>query len=475
MKDMKRQQALTGTGIAVLALVVAACSSSPGPGASSTAPATTSSGPAPGATQVWAKTWTPTTQGKPSEVRSLAVSPDSSTLYVSGNGPIIAYDASDGSERWTVSEPSFITSGSALSINQVGSTVFVAGTTGSESNSDYLTIAYIADTGKELWRSTFAGQGKSVDQAQSIAASASIVVVDGTSTDPKTGVDFATVAYDSATGAQLWVARYNGPTGGAEGWFPDGRHSLTVSADGTSAYVTGGSETSKGNTDYVTIAYDMATGLQRWASRYGDESNGQDMATAVTVNGPTVAVTGFSESASTTSDIATVLYDAQTGRQLWQARYNGPANQNEGGAAVAFRPSDGMVFVTGTSEGADLGQEDIVTLGYDTASAAQVWVDRYDGPSGGDDNAADLAVSADGKHVVVVGRSVPQPMRDEFETISYQAVSGKPEWQMSYASTATAMENVASEAHAVAISPDGARIFVGGVSSGGYATVAYAP
>ena len=39
------------------------------------------------------------------------------------------------------------------------------------------------------------------------------------------GYDYATVAYNPATGAQLWVKRYNGPAG------DDFAHSMTVSEE----------------------------------------------------------------------------------------------------------------------------------------------------------------------------------------------------------------------------------------------------
>ena len=65
-------------------------------------------------------------------------------------------------------------------------------------------------------------------------------------TGPRTGQDFATVAYDAGSGAQLWVRRYDGP--GRAG--RDSAHALSVDALGN-IYATG-----QGNFDYVTLRYD---------------------------------------------------------------------------------------------------------------------------------------------------------------------------------------------------------------------------
>ena len=66
--------------------------------------------------------------------------------------------------------------------------------------------------------------------------------------------DFATVAYDSDTGARLWSKRYNGPGGGPGDSF-DGADALAVSPDGSKVFVTGESIGLGDNWDWTTIAY----------------------------------------------------------------------------------------------------------------------------------------------------------------------------------------------------------------------------
>jgi hypothetical protein len=58
-------------------------------------------------------------------------------------------------------------------------------------------------------------------------------------------------------GGQLWASRYNGPRKSS-----DQAYSVAVSRDGAMVYVTGESVGSAGGFDYATIAYDAVTGAQ---------------------------------------------------------------------------------------------------------------------------------------------------------------------------------------------------------------------
>src|SRR5262249_42627749 len=164
--------------------------------------------------------------------------------------------------------------------------------------------------------------------------------------------DYTTVAYGPATGKQLWVTTYNGPANSG-----DSAHALTVGPGGDTVYVTGESWGSTTSLDYATVAYDAATGNQLWATRYDDPASGPDQAFAwaVSAGGGPVYVTGGSAGDSSGSfsayDYATVAYDATTGLQQWAARYDGPGSNRDEAYSIAVSPTTGTVFITGHSMG----------------------------------------------------------------------------------------------------------------------------
>ena len=90
-----------------------------------------------------------------------------------------------------------------------------------------------------------------------------------------------------------------------------------------------------------------------------------------------------------------------SGTQLWTASYQPGSQQTNGASAVTLSPNGETVYVTGSgSSGPSL---DYVTVAYSSADGARLWVARYDGPGYGYPIA--LAVSPDGARIFVTGRT----------------------------------------------------------------------
>jgi outer membrane protein assembly factor BamB len=201
---------------------------------------------------------------------------------------------------------------------------------------DYLTLGYDAASGAELWRARYGEESPDSVGCQPnvscypynfdvpwywgpivVSPDGSRVFVAGstTSSSPQNVATRAvirhdTVAYDSATGKEMWVNRFVPiseryepityiPYGEVIAESPDGRE-LYVAADGY------------GEMDSTGI--DAKTGTQLWIARYKDGLSGAD-AVVVSPDGSRLFVGGFAGAecipffCATWSDIEVVAYD----------------------------------------------------------------------------------------------------------------------------------------------------------------------
>jgi hypothetical protein len=401
----------------------------------------------------------------------VTLSPDGSTVFVtgttafgtSGQFATLAYDASTGAEKWVANYPGSSNPGygrgNALAVSPDGSTVFV---TGSSSCSEcdptfhgWATVAYDASTGTRLWVARYAAQGGPYSIA--VSPDGSKLFVNG---QTEGGEASATVAYDPSTGKQSWVIESNdGPVywGGALSVSPD---SSTVYVAGTSP-LPGGSCTYQGG-GYHTAAYDASDGTVRWSSSYqvaSDYNCGTATSLGMSPDGSTVFVTGYggSRDGSYMFGSGTVAYDALTGTQLW-ARQDDDIRVLAGDTVVSLgvRPDGSKVFVL-RNDCAQYPSCPFATVAYDASTGNRLWVSRYDG--GGRGYAMDLAVSPDGSAVFVTGpESLPcfapcTISQADAPLVAYDAETGNERWAATYA------DNLG---WALAVRPDGSSVYLAG-------------
>jgi hypothetical protein len=388
----------------------------------------------------------------------------------------VAYDASTGVRLWVKrynGPGDGFDHATALGVSPDSSKVFVTGESpGSTSNEDYATVAYDASTGATLWTKRYNGTGNSRDDANALVVSpdGSKVSVTGFSYGSGKNYDYATIAYDAGTGAKLWVKRYDGAGAG-----DDVASAMAVRPNSARVFVTGYSVGSAGHPDYATVAYDAATGAQRWVKRYdGTTSHSYaDYASALDVSpdGFRIFVTGYSPGSSSGDDYATVAYRSSTGRRLWAKRYDGP-NGDDDAYDLAVSPGGTKVFVTGRSDGP--ASFDYATVAYNASTGVRLWVKRYNGSGDYIDEAHALGVSADGSQIFVTGLSEGATSSLDYATVAYDASTGAKLWAKRYDGPSGGFD----EARALGVNPDGSQVFVTGYSesSGGgadYATIAY--
>ena len=255
---------------------------------------------------------------------------------------------------------------------------------------------------------------------------------------------------------QLWVSRYNGPSNDN-----DEPYNLAVDDSGN-VYVTGRSIGNGTNYDYATIKYNSG-GVQQWLQRYNGPGNGNDLARTISVDGQgNVFVTGFSAGNGTGSDYATIKYNSG-GVQQWVQRYNGPGNGDDDAYSLAV-DGQGNVYVTGWSDG------DYATIKYNSAGVQQ-WVQRYNGPGNGNDDAWSIALD-DSSNVYVTGHSAGIGTGSDYATIKYNS-GGVQQWVQRY----NGPGNGSDGANTIAVD-DSRNVFVTGNSEGNgtgwdYATIKY--
>lgn len=350
---------------------------------------------------------------------------------------------------------------SALVVGSAG-TVYITGNTGMA----MVTAAYSAD-GTKLWLTTNDEHGLSggnTGYAITVAPDGQTVFVAGTSYSDSTQSDVLAAAYDATTGEERWSKFYDrGEQDADENTTSqsDYANSIAVSPDGATVYVAGDTGVVIGDTGYVdstTIAFDAATGDLDWTSLYdGGFGTEGTRSMGIAPDGSAIFITGFSPSA-TYSSAFTRAIDPGTGDELWTRRYDGPAGFHDSTLSLAVRPDGSRVFVTGATGGTGSGTSDfdMVTIAYDAVTGDKVWARFFAGDEGGYDFGRSVTVSADGTRVYVVGHSLGAGAKYDVTTIAYKAGTGKRLWVQRAPGVAS---NTGLSAD-IAVSPDGSKIVV---------------
>src|SRR5262249_10866134 len=145
-------------------------------------------------------------------------------------------------------------------------------------------------------------------------------------------------------------------------------------------------------------------GKEIWVARYSGGLNRGAVANAIASDAEgNVYVTGYSTGMITGRDYdyATIKNDSD-GKEIWVALYTATMDRRNIASAIAL-DADGNVYVTGGSWGGVSSQEDYATIKYNS-DGKQIWLARYNGPASGVDVTYAIAVDAIG-HVYVTGLS----------------------------------------------------------------------
>ncbi|MDT7536892.1 MAG: hypothetical protein QOI82_477 [Actinomycetota bacterium] len=361
----------------------------------------------------------------------------------------IAYDGDTGHVLWrTQSTGPVHDVGTQVLLSKDESQVFVVVNDLLDGGDiDWAVVAYDAHDGHQLWRTPYAGVGagkSDVPKAAALSPSGDLLYVAGESGGTADyDIDYATVAYAVSgpdAGRQVWEARYDGV--GQQ--LSDRAADLAVDIAGR-VIVTGDSLRSNGvsniNMEYATVAYDGQSGTQLWASRYdGAQGSGLHFGTTVSTSptAPIAVVSGQSDGGGHDYDWATLAYDTATGAQRWVQRLSTPQIQLEFATDSAISADGTTALLAGVSGGnnptgyRDFNRSPGITAAYRMTDGALQWIARDYGNDQSDSfSPRQLAVTHDGS-VLTVGQLTNNLQTDDSDNVydsmlvSYLTDAGPP-------------------------------------------------
>ncbi|MDP8206748.1 MAG: T9SS type A sorting domain-containing protein [Candidatus Electryonea clarkiae] len=192
-------------------------------------------------------------------------------------------------------------------------------------------------------------------------------------------------------------------------------------------YVAGLSKKSEDDADFSLIAY-STSGRRIWSAIYDAPAGGWDEFKAMDIDeAGNIYLAGSSDRRPdyhSTKDFLTLKYSSQ-GELIWENRLEGAiGNINEPRAILAS--ADSCVYVTGGGtivEGENFSN--YLTVKY-SSDGEEEWVVEYDGESGQNDIATDIAFDPRG-NIVITGVSVTMFSVDDYLTLKYNP-SGELLW-----------------------------------------------
>ncbi len=220
------------------------------------------------------------------------------------------------------------------------------------------------------------------------------------------------------------------------------------------------------NNDIVTYKVNGATGAVLWTTTYNGSANSDDAGLALATDAiGNVVITGFSRDVVGGVNIRTIKYNGATGAEIWNKSFSEAyADSADQGVAIAV-DGIGNVVVTGRSQ-VSAGNTDMRTIKYDGASGTEIWNVRYDGSMTDNVDAARAIATDTDTNVIVVGTSTNPSGVANTRVIKYDSANGAEMWVKSHFSSGDGF----AEGNSVAIDSAKHVVVTGTCRSGGGGT-----
>ncbi|HBG27446.1 MAG: hypothetical protein A2Y10_02640 [Planctomycetes bacterium GWF2_41_51] len=265
---------------------------------------------APNGTMLWTKTYNGSANAYDAlykvaiDTQGNAFACGETSLSGSARDCMVVKYAPDGTRLWLQTHGDFDNDFlESIALGADGS-VYVTGSIETETDCDYVTLKY-SPTGQKIWDANYSGSAYGWDESVAVAVCPDgNVVVTGYSTAEN--VDSATIKYNSQTGEQIWVQRYNGGANSTD-------YTESIAVDRLGNIYAHGRRYENGNNDYLTICYN-ADGSLLWRMNHNGTAGLDDIGTALVVIDDeeeyqsNVYVTGTTQISATNCDYLTLKY-----------------------------------------------------------------------------------------------------------------------------------------------------------------------
>jgi hypothetical protein len=226
---------------------------------------------------------------------------------------------------------------------------------GSTNNYDLFLVKFNS-SGVKQWHVLYNGSGNSYDSgAALVCGSSNEIYVTGATWSSATYIDVVTLAYNSS-GSVIWSQTFNNASLTDVGG--------TIAVSGSEVLVTGFTQTSATNWEFLGINYQKSNGTLNGSKITNSGGSTIDRVTSAAIDASgNIYITGSLGGSGTGLNVKTVKL-SPTLNILWTATWNGAANQDDTGRRIAVDGS-GNVFITGYTTVS--GKRDALLLKYSSS------------------------------------------------------------------------------------------------------------
>lgn len=307
----------------------------------------------------------------------------------------------------------------AMAVDSEGNTI-IAGSSDQSGNNDYYTVKINADGTGVLWSKIY-DKAAGDDHATAIAIDSDDNVIVTGYVWNGTSYDYHTIKYQANDGTVLWQHTFNAAVNGND-------FATAVTVDSlNNVYVGGNSQSGSGQDNYMTVKYSAGgpnpDGTPIWQKSYNGAANGHDRILSITAGTNGIAVTGTSQNSTPDFDILTVKYGFDS-TFIWEKRKS--VSGDDRGVAVRMDSSGNVVMTGYVYNGSN---KDIYTAKYDSSNGNILWEMTYSG--GYDEEPDDMWLDSSG-NAYIAGYTFTIAGANDIYTAAYASADGALLWDEIY-------------------------------------------